>query len=182
MGRYGRPVTDDPRASAAGAGPAAGADLELVHLLRRVTLELDRFGAGFAARYGLGATDLRAVVALLDASRAGRQATPGWLGSQLGINSASVTVLVDRLVRVGYLRRERDDADRRRVHLVVTDDAMELGWTFFGPLIDGVVSVLDGFDDIERDVVRRFLGRVGDVVSDRRLTGTGEPGTPASDR
>jgi hypothetical protein len=45
----------------------------------------------------LHSTDVRALIHLLDAARAGRNATPGWLGSQLGLNSASVTALVDRL-------------------------------------------------------------------------------------
>ena len=145
-----------------------GPDLELVHLLRAVTVELDRFGAGFAARAGMGATDLRAVIALLDAERAGEAATPGRLGAELGINSASVTVLVDRLVTAGHVHRERDPADGRRVRLRVTEEAVRLGWTFFGPLIEGTVGLLEGFDDAEREVVRRFLRGVGDVVARRR--------------
>lgn len=159
---------------------AGGADLELVHLLRAVTVELDRFGADFAARAGLGATDLRAVIALLDAEREGGPATPGLLGARLGINSASVTALLDRLERAGHVRRERDGTDGRRVRLVVTDEAVTLGWTFFGPLIHGTVAVLDGFDDAERDVLRRFLRGVGDVIAGTRLSNRDGTGTPAS--
>ncbi|MBW0104684.1 MarR family winged helix-turn-helix transcriptional regulator [Pseudonocardia sp. KRD291] len=147
-----------------------GADpgLEPVHLLRAVTVELDRAGAAFGARHGLGPNDLRAVIALLDADRAGTPAGPGWLGTQLGINSASVTALVDRLVRAGHVRRVPDEHDGRKVQLVVTEGATALGWAFFGPLIGGVLEVLDGLDDDGRAAVTTFLRGVADVVADVR--------------
>lgn len=58
--------------------------LRLVHLLRGLTVELDLFGAEFAARNGLHPTDLRALIHLLDAARAGRVVTPGRSGRRCG--------------------------------------------------------------------------------------------------
>jgi DNA-binding MarR family transcriptional regulator len=139
--------------------------LQTVHLLRAVTVRLDLFAAEFARRNGLGALDVRALIALLDAAREGREATPGWLLRQLGINSASVTALIDRLQRAGLVRRERDTGDRRRVRLVVEEAAVALGWSFFGPLITGVVTALEDFDAAERATIRRFLHSVDEVVT-----------------
>ncbi|MER5372922.1 MarR family transcriptional regulator [Streptomyces sp. NPDC002553] len=133
--------------------PAMG----LVHLLRAITVEFDLLGAEFAGRHGLHPTDVRALIHLLDAARDGRRATPGWLGEQLRLNSAGTTALVDRLERLGLVRRSRDTADRRRVLLEVEDRAKELGWAFFGPVIGGVVEVAEGFDAGELETVRRFL-------------------------
>lgn len=157
----GKPTTrpipdDDPR-------------LAPVHLLRAVTVQLDLLGAEFAARGGLHPTDVRALIHLLDAGRAGIVATPGWLGAQLGMNSAAVTALVDRMQRLGLVDRARDAADRRRVLLTVTERAMELGWTFFGPLIARLVGVLDGYGDADLEVIRRFLADTGRAVSQVRL-------------
>lgn len=152
--------------------PEDNPTLQLVHLLRGLTVELDLAAAAFAAEHGLHGTDLRALVALLDAERAGTTATPGWLGAQLRVSSASTTALTDRLVARGLLARSADPGDRRRVLLSVTDSARELGWAFFGPLIGGMVSTLDtGFDAAERDVLRRVLVRLVDVV------GPGRPGS-----
>ncbi|MFF0276996.1 MULTISPECIES: MarR family winged helix-turn-helix transcriptional regulator [unclassified Streptomyces] len=134
--------------------------MRLVHLLRAVTVEFDLLGAEFAARNGLHPTDVRALIHLLDAARAGTRATPGWLGEQLRLNSAGTTALVDRLERLGLVRRDRDTADRRRVLLTVEDKAMDLGWTFFGPVIDDVVRAAEGFDEAELETVRRFLAAV----------------------
>ncbi|MFJ3654098.1 MarR family winged helix-turn-helix transcriptional regulator [Streptomyces nigra] len=132
----------------------------LVHLLRAVTVEFDLLGAEFAARRGLHPTDVRALIHLLDAARADIRATPGWLGEQLRLNSAGTTALVDRLERLGLVRRSRDTADRRRVLLEVEDKARQLGWAFFGPLIDEVVAAAEGLDEGELETVRRFLTSV----------------------
>jgi DNA-binding MarR family transcriptional regulator len=132
----------------------------LVHLLRAVTVEFDLLGAEFASRRGLHPTDVRALIHLLDAARADIRATPGWLGEQLRLNSAGTTALVDRLERLGLVRRSRDTADRRRVLLEVEDKARQLGWDFFGPLIDEVVAAAEGLDESELEAVRRFLTSV----------------------
>ncbi|MEU5088921.1 MarR family transcriptional regulator [Streptomyces sp. NPDC021356] len=135
-------------------------EMRLVHLLRAVTVEFDLLGAEFAARHGLHPTDVRALIHLLDAARAGTRATPGWLGGQLRLNSAGTTALVDRLERLGLVRRGRDTADRRRVLLEVEEKATELGWSFFGPVIGEVVGAAEGFEAGELETVRRFLTAV----------------------
>lgn len=132
-------------------------NLKLVHLLRAVTVEFGLRQAEFAARNGMHSTDVRALICLLDAARAGEAATAGLLGTRLGLNSAGTTAVIDRLERLGHVARVRDERDRRRVLLRVEPEAVRLGWEFFGPLIEGVVGVLDGFDDGERETVRRFL-------------------------
>ncbi|MEU7039366.1 MarR family transcriptional regulator [Streptomyces sp. NPDC046237] len=151
-------------------GPA----MELVHLLRAVTVEFDLLGAEFAARHGLHPTDVRALIHLLEAARAGTRATPGWLGKQLRLNSAGTTALVDRLERLGLVRRSRDTADRRRVLLEVEEKATELGWAFFGPVIGEVVAAAEGLEAGELATVRRYLTWVlegtGRARSDGRVT------------
>ncbi|MET9901131.1 MarR family winged helix-turn-helix transcriptional regulator [Streptomyces sp. NPDC006446] len=143
-------------------------DLHLVHLLRAVTVELDLFAAEFAGLHGLHPTDVRALIHLLDAGRADTPATPGWLGAQLGVNSASTTALIDRLEDLELVRRERDTRDRRRVLLTVTDKAVALGWSFFGPLIDEMVASMRTFDEDDLATVRRFLLAMRDVAATGR--------------
>lgn len=131
--------------------------MRLVHLLRAVTVEFDLRGAEFAGRNGLHPTDLRALVCLLDADRAGATVTPGRLGEALRLNSAGTTALIDRLGRLGLVRRRRDEEDRRRVLLTVEQKAVELGWSFFGPLITNLVEAAGEFTPDELDTVHRYL-------------------------
>ena len=132
----------------------------LVHLLRALTVEFNLAAAGFAQLHGLHATDLRALIALLDAGREGIDPTPSWLGGQLGLNSASVTALADRLERLGLVRRERDTTDRRRVLLRVTERAVALGWSFFGPLIGRITAAASTFEPAELEAAERVLRAV----------------------
>jgi DNA-binding MarR family transcriptional regulator len=143
--------------------------MQVVHLLRAVSLELNLLGADFAAANGLHATDLRAIIELLDAERAGVTASPTWLGQRLQLNSASVTALADRLERMGHIQREHDAVDRRRVLITVTPTAKRLGVAFFGPLFDRIIGQLSGFDADGVQVIHRFLSDLtGDITAYRQ--------------
>lgn len=140
----------------------------LVHRLRALVVQLDLFGAEFARTHGLHATDVRALICLLDAERSGQQATPGWLGKSLGLESASVTALVDRMTDGGLVARERDSRDRRRVILEVTDSAKTLGSTFFGPLIQHAVDAAGDFSPEQLQTVEQFLDKMIVATEDSR--------------
>ena len=137
---------------------------ELALMLRRLTVELDAVGQRFAGLHGLGRTDVRALVAIMDAARAGRPMTAGALGAAVELSSASVTALVDRLERVGHVERVRDEHDRRRVVLEMTPAAMAAGGEFFGGLQRDLAAAMDSYSDEELDVVRRFLEEMTEVI------------------
>ncbi|MFE0464113.1 MarR family transcriptional regulator [Kitasatospora sp. NPDC058965] len=145
----------------------AGPGLHVAHQLRALTVQLDLLTADFAQRNGLHPTDLRALICLLDAARTGTTATPGWLGRQLGLNSAGTTALVDRLERLGLVRRARDDRDRRRVLLAVDERAVVLGRSFFGPLLGQVVATVRELPETEVATISRFLERMQEIVATR---------------
>ena len=136
-----------------------------VHRLRALTVELDLMGSEFGRTNGLHPTDVRALICLLDARRGRIAATPGWLGQQLGLESASITALIDRMERAGHVSRERDAGDRRRVVLTVTPSAVALGQAFFGPLIERASAELAQFSDSERKLIDRFLARMQAAVA-----------------
>lgn len=137
---------------------------ELALLLRRLTVELDAVGQRFAGLHGLGRTDVRALVAIMDAARRGEPVTAGALGAAVELSSASVTALLDRLERAGHVRRVRDADDRRRVVLEMSESAMTAGAAFFGGLQRDLVGAMASYSDADLDVVRRFLTEMTDVI------------------
>ncbi|HZH20137.1 MAG TPA: MarR family transcriptional regulator [Geodermatophilus sp.] len=137
---------------------------ELVLLLRRLTVELDAVGQRFAGLHGLGRTDVRAMVAIMDAARRGEALTAGVLGQAVDLSSASVTALVDRLERAGHVRRVRDADDRRRVALELSESAMAAGADFFGGLNRDLLAAMADYADDELTVVRRFLTQMAAVI------------------
>ena len=154
-----RNATGKPKDASAIAADEISAHprMGLVHLLRSVAVGLDLQAAAFAAENGLHPTDLRALIALLDGERAGEPMTPGRLGARLHLNSPATTAVIDRLAALGFLSRERDPHDRRRVLLVVSQEAKALGWGFFGPLIARVLGAMDSFDQAELAAYERVL-------------------------
>ena len=137
---------------------------EIALLLRRLNVELDAVGQRFAERYGLNRTDVRALVAIMDAARRGEALTAGRLGEAVDLRSASVTALVDRLERVGHVRRVRDPEDRRRVSLEMSDSAMAAGAEHFGGLARDLVAAMAGYTDDELAVVHRWLEDMTAVI------------------
>ncbi len=111
-------------------------------------------------------TDVRALIALMDADRADEEMTTGRLGGTLGLNSAGTTALVDRLERAGHVRRVRSEGDRRKVVVEVDQRAVELGQDFFDPLIGSAVALLHGYDERERAAIRSFLDGVREAVAE----------------
>ncbi len=138
---------------------------EVALLLRRLNVELDAVGQRFATVHGLGRTDVRALVAIMDAARRGEALTAGALGQAVELSSASVTALVDRLERAGHVRRVRDPQDRRRVALEMSDEAMAAGAEHFGGLQRDLVGAMGGYSDGEVAVVRRFLEEMTEVIA-----------------
>lgn len=147
---------------------------ELALLLRRLTVELDAVGQRFAGIHGLGRTDVRALVAVMDAARRGEALTAGALGAAVELSSASVTALVDRLERAGHLRRVRDSEDRRRVTLQMSDSAMAAGAEFFGGLQRDLIAAMEGYSDDDLAVVHRFLTGMTEVI-EAHARAQGEP-------
>lgn len=72
------------------------------------------------ARYaGLNGADLQTVGLLMERG----PSTPGELAQHIGMTSGgSITAVIDRLERAGYVARRRDEADRRRVLVEVDID------------------------------------------------------------
>jgi DNA-binding MarR family transcriptional regulator len=82
------------------------------------------------------------------------------VAEQTGIDASDVVDLVDRLEAAGYLRRRRDDRDRRRYALELTPagDAAIERFTYVSRAVDeAILSVLTA---AERDQLRELMERV----------------------
>jgi DNA-binding MarR family transcriptional regulator len=101
------------------------------------------------ARHKLGVNELDARALLFIAAHPGSRPTS--LRDYLGITSAGVTALVDRLVQRGAVRRDVDDSDRRVNRLSVTVDLSTEPWSALTRFDSDVESVLAaGHADAER--------------------------------
>jgi DNA-binding MarR family transcriptional regulator len=101
----------------AGQGSKKAAVLQALGLeLRRMSAQGVLLSSAVAERLGLSSSDLECLDVVMMAGP--EPVTPGQLGAATALSSGAVTGVVDRLEKAGFVRREPDPADRRRVRIV----------------------------------------------------------------
>jgi MarR family transcriptional regulator, organic hydroperoxide resistance regulator len=126
--------------------------------VQRIGLASERIGHLFADAQGLHTTDFRALTAIFRAERSGTPLTAKALAEHLQLSPAAITYVVERLVASGHVRRQQDEADRRRVILRFDEPGRVVAGAFFGPLAMAHLDALVSFDDQELAVASRVLG------------------------
>ena len=91
--------------------------------LRLAGTQVDALIANITRRYGLSSA---AVNALAVIEGAGHAVPAGEVSAGMHITTATMTTVLDTLERKGYIRRQPDLADRRRVLIDITPDAQAL--------------------------------------------------------
>jgi DNA-binding MarR family transcriptional regulator len=164
-------VTDGERAERAELAAAFGAGV------RRTGALMQLMGQAAADRIGINATDLNCLNIL---SFSGRM-TAGELARATGLTTASITGVIDRLEEAGYVTRERDPHDRRRVVVqVVLEKALKDVASVFRPMIRDWQEVAAHYSDDELRLIVDFYGRMEEVFRHHlgRLRGGPEPTEP----
>lgn len=137
---------------------------DIVSHLRLYSSHAQHIGHAFARQNRLAPADLHALIAVMEAERAGRPLTAGMLAKELNFSTSSVTALVDRLETAGHIYRDRDTNDRRKVFLRYADTGAEVAKRFFGPLGRRSDSVMDEFTEKELGIVKRFLAAMTEAM------------------
>src|SRR5215471_10219779 len=106
---------------------------EFLLAIRRAGSVMQLLGAAAAEKIGINVTDLNC----LNILALGGRMTAGDLARATGLTTASITGVLDRLEEAGFVRRERDPQDRRRV--VVRLDP-ERGLRDIAPVFHPVVT------------------------------------------
>ena len=158
------PVAMDEQ-PADGEGQASMLD-RVLQLERQVGTLSTLFSMASAERMGLNLTDMIGLSLLEEAG----PITHGELATLIGLSGGAVTGLVDRLERMGLVRRERDANDRRRVLLHVDRErAGEIG-SIFAPMQAASRENLRQFTGDELEVITRYNGMIARFMRDAART------------
>lgn len=145
-----------------------------IEAIRGWQTDQDMFDEALAAYIGINRTDARCVDIL---DRGGRM-TAGQLATAARLTTGAVTAVVDRLERVGLVRRVPDPTDRRRVLVEVTPKLAEVSAPVFGPLGqegaewianygDEELELIVGFMEKNREILNRHTNRLQEMLDDQ---------------
>lgn len=125
----------------------------LARELRGYQSALDVFDDVVAARLSINRTDLRC----LDILSARGSLTAGELARLAGLSSGAMTFALDRMEKMGFVTRKREEVDRRHVQVCMTELAQKLGWSLHEPLVTEMRAAARAFGLAELEAVRSFL-------------------------
>ena len=152
------------------------ADLEMAFFtaMRQTGALMQLMTQAAADRVGINATDMQCLNIL---SFRG-QMTAGELARETGLTTASITGVIDRLEEAGFVRRERDPQDRRRVVVrLVLERAVRDVASVFLPMVrdwnemaaqysDDELKLIVGFYDRMQQVLQKHLTRLREGARD----------------
>jgi DNA-binding MarR family transcriptional regulator len=151
----------EPFGGTAGGTERARLAAEFGAALRRTGSLMQLMGQAAADRIGINATDLNCLNIL---SFRG-QMTAGELARETGLTTASITGVVDRLEKAGYVRRERDSGDRRRVVVqLVLERAIANVASVFLPMVRAWQQMADRYTDDELRLILGFYDQMAQML------------------
>lgn len=140
--------------------------VDVLNLLREYREAEAKMRARTRSSMRMNENDLLALRFLLQQQRHGKAVVQKDLGERLNISSASVTGLVDRLVKSGHVERRPHPTDRRASIIAATGESDKEVRETLGVMHQRMIAVVDSLSVEELDGVAKFLsGMVGSVAA-----------------
>jgi DNA-binding MarR family transcriptional regulator len=125
----------------------------LAEAMRNYQVALDVFDDAVANKLGLNRTDFRCVD-ILDQYQ---PMTAGSLAQATRLTSGAITFALDRLERAGFVRRIRDEADRRKVLVELVPAAQRQAARLHQPMVRDARAAMAKYSPDELAVICDFL-------------------------
>lgn len=134
-------------------------DISLV-ALRRILRATDRYARDLAKAAGLTAAQFRVLQVVAERGFC----TAKDIAQRMRISQATVTSLVDKLVRQGMVTRQRSETDRRQTNIVITDLGRETIKKAPDALQQRYVRKFEALEDWEQASLISALERVAAML------------------
>lgn len=93
--------------------------------------------------------------------------TAGELAKLTGLTTGSVTALIDRLEKNGYVRRQPDPQDRRKVIIAPLYEHKEEVSNTYMLLHAAMVALASTYTNAELEIITQFLRKAGTVLEEQ---------------
>lgn len=156
------------RAGVGSVSGGVGGDLRAK--VQQIAIRQQRFEQHLAAELEVDRAGLEALDHLMTTG----PATPTELARLLGVSTAAMTLVLNRLESAGHLRRDPHPSDRRKLIVTASDETSQRAYDHVAPLIQGVESLIESLAEADRGVVEDFLDGLlaaYDQATPGRITG-----------
>lgn len=143
---------------------------QLIEGLHRYGMRTSIFQQNMAQKMGVVHTDLKTANILNETG----PLTAGELSKITGLSTGSVTALVDRLEKAGYVRRERNESDRRRVMIVPIPERHKEIMNHYKSLSSKIKQLGEDYEGQELNLILTFLSDITDLLEQESETLTKE--------
>ncbi|WP_371582005.1 MarR family winged helix-turn-helix transcriptional regulator [Streptomyces sp. NBC_01314] len=116
----------------------------------------------FARNLGLSVTDLVCFAYVMEAGDS--PVTAGDLAVRAHVTTGAVTGILNRLERGGFVTRQPDPADRRRVRVVAVPDVVERVVAVYGPFYARLAELFAQYSADELALLTDWFTRAGELA------------------
>ena len=127
--------------------------------VRRSQNRTDAYDEAVSQAVGINRTDLRCID-IIDQEPG---ITAGRLAEASNLTTGAVTTVLDRLELAGLARRVRDENDRRRVRIEVTEKARAELWPYYEPLARIGEELKGRYSDEQLELLLDFMKTAGEL-------------------
>lgn len=128
--------------------------------LRRILRATELYGRDLKQAAGVTAVQFRVLQIIAEKG----QATPTEIAGRMRVSQATVTSLVDKLVRDGMAVREKSAQDRRQTNVHITPKGLKTLAEAPDPLQQRFVRKFDAMEDWEQAMLMASLERVAAML------------------
>src|SRR5262249_36550769 len=128
--------------------------------MRRLSTEIDALDQRAADHFGINRTDLQ----LIDVLRSKGPLTATQLARAVGLTSGGLSIALDRLERVGYVRRSQHPDDRRSVLVEATEALAPLEAEVFGQLGERTKKLLKTYTREQLITIKHYLEQAAEIT------------------
>jgi len=125
---------------------------ELENAMRKSSAQGAMFAKSVAERVGISSSDMDCMDFL---NFEGRM-TAGRLAELTGLTTGAITGVVDRLEKAGFVRRERDEDDRRKVFIAPVPERLAAIGQLYALLQRALHKQAEAYSDEELKVLLRY--------------------------
>ncbi|MDP9743398.1 UNVERIFIED_ORG: DNA-binding MarR family transcriptional regulator [Bacillus sp. B2I3] len=132
----------------------------LTHRLQRYGMRSVLFQQNMAQKIGVSHTDLKSAEILNETG----PITAGELSKITGLSTGSVTALINRLEKSGYVKRERDQLDGRKVMIMPIPERQEQIKSHYQSLSMATKDLCSAYNEQELILINQFVEEITKIM------------------